>query len=297
MARMRASPVTGASTVVNHNTSVGPSVPSEKVQARIDRGEILLICMHCSHAPLPGGALRGIPEVGPYKGTPRTTGQFCSFECMLGHTLEHRTYRSPMQRAAILEMAHLEMGIDHVTPAGPRTELAVFGGPYTIEEFRAFSATGRLLRHLTAPFVSPMAISEVYQREGAPAEGAGDEEEPAPTPAREAEREAAPEHAAPEHAAPEHAGDDGSMSQLNEWGLRGLRRPLTQPEGIVEPPSPPPASFYQQYVDTIEQEGGEGEAPAAEHPPPRRAEPRRRASRSSAPGGGAGGLSRFLKPA
>jgi hypothetical protein len=289
---MRASPVTGASTVVNHNTSVGPSVPSAAVQARIDRGEIRLICMHCSHAPLPGGALRGIPEVGPYKGTTRTTGQFCSFECMLGHTLEHRTYRSPMQRAAIIEMAHLEMGVDHVTPAGPRTELAVFGGPYTIEEFRGFSASGRLLRHLATPFVSPMAISEVYQREGAPAEEAAAPTAPA-APAGWPEREAAP---IPQ-AAPEHAGDDGSMSQLNEWGLRGLRRPPTQPEGIVEPPSPPPASFYQQYVDTIEQEGSEGAAPAAEQPPPRRAEPRRRASRSSAPGGAAGGLSRFLKPA
>jgi hypothetical protein len=270
-ARLRPSPVTGASTVVNHNTSLGRSVPSAEVQARIDAGEIRMLCMHCAHPPPDGGALRGIPEVGPYKGGARTTGQFCSFECMLGHTLETRTYRSPMQRAVILEMAHDELGAEHITPAGPRTLLAVFNGPYSIEEFRALSRSGKLLRHCAAPFASAMAIAEVYQREGMAT--------------------APPTDAAPP---PEPEPDDGSMCQLNEWGLRGLKRPASQPDDIVEPPASPPPSFYQDYIDRIDESAG---APAeAEVATVRRSEPRRRPTRSSGPAG-PGGLSRFLKPA
>lgn len=258
-------------TAVNHDTGLCRSTATAAQRRAIERGELVLVCQHCVHPPPPGGTLCGIPQVGPYHAPQGKSGQFCSFSCMIAFTLERPTYRTPMQRAEILKLAATENDVEEVLPAPPQALLAIFGGHLSIEEFRAHTAAQNLLRRCAPPFASPLAIAavtEIYQTKPAPNGQAGP---PPPAPAP-----------------PE---GDGSrvLSQLDEWGLTGLRQPATQPDDLLEPPAPPEESFYQCFIE----ECGEPGAPAEL---PRPADRRRPSRVRPAPTGPTGGLSRFLKP-
>lgn len=262
-------------TAINHDTGLCRSTPTDEQRRAIENGELMLLCQHCVHPPPAGGGLRGIPEVGPYHAAQGESGQFCSLHCMIAWTLERPTYRRPIQRAEILKLAAAEYGLDEILPAPPQALLSVFGGHLSIEEFRAHTDAHHLLRQCVPPFASPLAISaitEIYQTRP-PA--AGQEPPPVVT-------------------APADDAAGRQLTQLDEWGLTGLRQPETQPDDLLEPPAPPEESFYQRFIDACEDPGAPSEAAAA----PRQPEPKRRASRARpAVGAGAGGLSRFLKSA
>jgi len=288
---MRPSPCT---TAVTHDVGMCRSTPSDAQLQAIERGEVVLLCRHCVHPPPPGVQLRGIPHAGPYHARDGETGQFCSLNCMVAYTLERPTYRSGIQRAEILRVAHEELGVDEVLPAPPQELLLVFGGHLGIEEFRAHTAAGRVLRRCAAPFASSLAIASVTEVYSTRAE------EP---------HLVAP---APVVAAPPATDDAGGrvLRQLDEWGLANLRQPATQPEDLLEPPAATAASFYQQFIE--ETEGGGppptivapsaatatagASAPAA--PAARPADTKRRPARPrAAPAPTATGMSRFLKHA
>ena len=287
---MRPSPCT---TAVTHDVGMCRSTPSDAQLQAIERGEVVLLCRHCVHPPPPGAQLRGIPHAGPYHARDGETGQFCSLSCMVAYTLEHPTYRSGIQRAEILRVAHEELGVDEVLPAPPQELLLVFGGHLGIEEFRAHTAAGRVLRRCAAPFASALAIASVTEVYSTRAE------EPLVV------------AAAPIVAAPPATDDAGGrvLRQLDEWGLANLRQPPTQPEDLLEPPAATAASFYQQFIE--ETEGGGpaattasvatanvSAAAATATPAARPAEPKRRPARArAAPAPTATGMSRFLKHA
>jgi hypothetical protein len=266
-------------TAINHDTGLCRSTPSDEQQRAIESGELVLLCQHCVHPPPAGGGLRGIPQVGPYHAVQGESGQFCSLNCMVAWTLERPTYRRPIQRAEILKLASVEYELDEILPAPPQDLLAVFGGHLTIEEFRSHTGAQHLLRRCTPPFVSSLSISaitEIYQTKP-PAPG----QDPVlvvPVPSMNVE-------------------DCGSrqLTQLDEWGLTGLRQPLTQPDDLLEPSAPPKESFYERFINGCGEPGASAEEAT---PPPRQPDPKRRASRARPSVGGAtGGLSRFLKPA
>jgi hypothetical protein len=263
---MRQSPCAGASRVVNHSTRHGSSGLSEAQRRRVELGDLVLVCMHCLHPPEAGGALRGIPDVGPYYSDDSEYGAFCSHSCMLGFLLRHPSHRSQMQRAAVIEAAYLEYGDTDVTTAPPQALLEILGGPLSIAEFREQSRARRILRVCAVPLISPMSILEVYQRDDDGLQAAPVQPEAAEPPA-------------------------GVQSQLNEWTMYRLRQPAVQPDGICEPGSPGEASFYEAYLENT------GAAPreTAATPAGRKAD-RRRPARGPAAPSAAGALARFMKP-
>ena len=218
-----------AMAVVSHDTDVMSCTMSREQRQAFESAGRQLWCRHCVHPPPAGGVLRPIPRVGPYHARGGDDGELvCSAACALAYTLEHPTYRSQMQRAAIMQEAFHDTGCTHVVPAPPQCMLAVFNGPWDIAEFRQQSGFRRLVRRREAPFASPIAIAEIYRMESAPVE-------PTPAPAPVVERD-----------------DDHSMSQLNEWGLTGLKRPTVQPDDLLEPAPPAEPGVYQQFLDHLE---------------------------------------------
>lgn len=170
-----------------------------------------------------------------------------------------------------------------VIAAPSQNQLDIFGGPFTLEQFRAQAGAHRLVRRVAPPFVSSNAVTEVYNLQAAPA-GAP---------------EAVPAPAVPSAAAcgdapgPETGSEDQRiLSQLDEWGLTGLRRPATQPDDLLEACERPARSVYGEYVQRHELPPEEAPAPAeaAAHRAPR--QPAEPAPARPA----AGSLKRFFRP-
>lgn len=97
-----------------------------------------LWCWHCCHT------FTGVPRVCPTDydhdaDTYTVIGNFCSFACAKAWQSENKLFNLPVQRMWLLTMAKEKYGYegDTIQAAPPRIELDVFGGPCTIEEFRA----------------------------------------------------------------------------------------------------------------------------------------------------------------
>ena len=91
-------------------------------------------CWHCCHsfdnAPL------SIPSHSE-SGTMVLDGVFCSFGCVVAHIVEHPGYQSEMRIVRAMDFARqLGYKVHSVIAAPPRRLLAMFGGPYSIEQFR-----------------------------------------------------------------------------------------------------------------------------------------------------------------
>lgn len=274
-----------------HSSRVIRYHPTEAQRAEFEQSGGRLLCRHCVDPPEPGGQLRGIPHTGPYQPRVGQEAQFCSTACMLAFTLERPSYRSQMQRAAIVKL-HFELtGEYDVQPAPPQAMRDVFGGPWDIETFRRQSGAKRLVRVCEAPFVTEMtmAVAEIYQTDVHPETPAPAAASPPPRPPVE-----------PDGCASEDGdGPAPVLSQLNEWGLTNLRRPPVQPPDLMEASEAPATSVYREYLEQVGQAdwadppaAGEasdaGEARAAA-PKPKRARPAGPAS------GAGGGLTRFLR--
>ena len=97
-----------------------------------------LWCWHCCHT------FTGVPRVCPTNydhdtDTYTVIGNFCSFACTKAWQNENKLFNLPVQRLWLLAMANEKYGYegDTIEAAPPRIELDVFGGPCTIDEFRA----------------------------------------------------------------------------------------------------------------------------------------------------------------
>ena len=220
--------------MTTHSTRVIRAHPTEE-QARAFTGTLL--CRHCVHPAPEGGELRGIPLSGPYQPRRGAEAQFCSTSCMLAFTLERPSYRSQMQRAAIIRVHFDETGEHAALPAPPQSMLDVFGGPWDVATFRAQAGARRLVRRCEAPFASQMtmAVAEIYQTD---ATAAGPAPEPMPT------------QPAPAPPVDEDAGPT-VLSQLNEWGLTNLRRPEAEPPELMEVEAAPDTSVYEDYLGRV----------------------------------------------
>lgn len=91
-------------------------------------------CWHCCH-PFDNAPL-SIPSHNE-SGTMVLDGVFCSFGCLVAHIVEHPGYQSEMRIVRAMEFARqLGYMVHSVIAAPPRRLLSMFGGPYSIEQFR-----------------------------------------------------------------------------------------------------------------------------------------------------------------
>lgn len=118
-----------------------------------------LLCWHCcagfDTAPVP------IPR--SYDTRERcfvVYGNFCSLRCAKGFLVQGPSFDSPQQINLFSKMAHDVYGEDDVAAAPSRYALREFGGPYTLEDFRAKSVTCQVV---LPPFITSYMVVEERQ--------------------------------------------------------------------------------------------------------------------------------------
>lgn len=162
-----------------------------------------LCCFHCCHqfenraVRIPQSYTNGIYKVRPM--------MFCSLSCAKAHILEHNPFDSSMQLLLLHRVARDVHGWNgRVINAAPsRLCLSVFGGPMSIDEFRAASTGCKgmppvVINVKDPPFV-PVRIMTVHT----------------PLESRDSTNKEDDTHESVR-------GDDGSSS----WDVKGLRRPV-----------------------------------------------------------------------
>lgn len=113
-----------------------------------------LYCWHCCH-PFDGD---GIPMPVTYdsrRDVWKTEGTFCSFACAKAWNWDLGSgYRSAIRGELLTLFRKRTTGsFGRIVPAPPRSCLAVFGGTMTIDEFRAKSVSGIVVRRLPEKMV------------------------------------------------------------------------------------------------------------------------------------------------
>ena len=86
-------------------------------------------------------------------------GCFCSVACAAGHLLEQTGFETTSQLLLLDRMAREVYGVTEYVPAPPRLALEMYGGPYSLERFRALSGGGEALM-ISPPFVSTYMVVE-----------------------------------------------------------------------------------------------------------------------------------------
>lgn len=181
-------------------------------------------CYHCCH-PFDGPAVRiphSITDVGIYCVRPTP---FCSLFCAKAHLLESNPVDSIIQLTLLDRVARDVYGwtIPFIPSALPRQQLKMFGGEYSIDEFRAITSDGvnfpKLVCIREPPF-TPLRIgsetSMIYQND--PAETSNVVTEPSTT---------------------------TDQQNTGSWEVRNLRRP-SKPTGL------PRGSHQQEGESMIE---------------------------------------------
>jgi hypothetical protein len=123
-----------------------------------------ILCHHCAHAfdtmPLPIPTGRAHTQARKYV----VAGTFCGLPCALRYTEIHGGHNAEEQKLMLRQMAK---DVFHMSDAfkahaaGDAALLAAFGGPMSIEEFRAASnSAGVKMRTLTAPLVHAHMVVE-----------------------------------------------------------------------------------------------------------------------------------------
>jgi hypothetical protein len=113
-------------------------------------------CWHCCHAfstppvPLPR-------SFDTHERNFVVFGNFCSLRCAKGFLVESDIFDSPFHLSMFTKMAREVYGCTEVVAAPPRFALAMFGGPYTIEQFRDDAKQAVLL---APPFVTSYMVVE-----------------------------------------------------------------------------------------------------------------------------------------
>jgi hypothetical protein len=118
-------------------------------------------CHEFDHIPL------GIPEY-INKNTFYLSGCYCSFNCMMAYNIDQNDYKLYDRQSNIYQ---LKNKIDPecnmtIRPAGPRQTLKLFGGPFTIIEYRHnFFILNREYRYFMPPMISIIGIIEEDSRD------------------------------------------------------------------------------------------------------------------------------------
>jgi len=124
-------------------------------------------CWHCCHSfdtppvPLPR-------SFDTHERNFVVFGNFCSLRCAKGFLVESDIFDSPFHLSMFTKMAREVYGLTEVVAAPPRFALSLFGGPYTIEQFRDNAKQAVLL---VPPFVTSYMVVE-ERRHAVEVEGA-----------------------------------------------------------------------------------------------------------------------------
>ena len=84
-------------------------------------------------------------------------GIFCSLSCAKGYLCEHVSFDHGQQINTLMKMARNVYGVKDIVPSPERCALKRFGGPYTLEEFRA---NARQVVTRSPPFVCNYMVVE-----------------------------------------------------------------------------------------------------------------------------------------
>ena len=87
-------------------------------------------------------------------------GCFCSLSCAKAFLAERSTYETGMQLVLLERMAAEVYGVHSVVAAPPRLSLDVYGGPYSLGQFRAAASKGKEATVLAPPFVASYMVCE-----------------------------------------------------------------------------------------------------------------------------------------
>lgn len=161
--------------LINKNTEKQRQVFKNTAMVNIAREHTKTLpsrCWHCVHE-FEGDAI-GLPEKY-YKKEFHVFGIFCSFNCALKYNQElddikmwDRTSWLHMMYNQYYETTHTQDGNEiqahKIQPAPPRVQLDIFGGPFTIEQFRNISTNNKSYRTILPPMVpiTPL-IEEDYR--------------------------------------------------------------------------------------------------------------------------------------
>ena len=118
-------------------------------------------CHQFDHIPL------GIPEYINKK-TFYLSGCYCSFNCMMAYNIDQNDYKLYDRQSNIYQLKNQidPQGQMTIHPAGPRQTLKLFGGPFTIIEYRHnFFILNRECRYFMPPMVSIIGIIEEDSRD------------------------------------------------------------------------------------------------------------------------------------
>lgn len=185
-------------------------------------------CWHCCHpfatVPMCIPRSRSLYE---NENAYHVYGTFCSCNCAIAFILDQDTHdqqclllRFKEMAPKVYQLAGKPGGASDISSAGPappRFALRVFGGPKTIEEFRATS----LVAHsslLLPPFISYTMLLEETSREKRRTMN----------------------------------NEDGSVSAITSHAVRGLRRPTQLPETPVVLENHPSGAAFSQFKETQE---------------------------------------------
>jgi hypothetical protein len=119
-------------------------------------------CRYCCHPfdttpiPMPVSFDRNIKQYAIY-------GNYCSFACASAWLREHNFPDVAYQRSLLSQMASDVFDYtDPIYAAPPSERLIVFGGDMTIEDFRAYSKTGKQCFVRTVPLIGSLCMLEEH---------------------------------------------------------------------------------------------------------------------------------------
>lgn len=122
-------------------------------------GERPSVCWTCCHPPLTEQPFR-IPRLyDAHRGEFHVYGVFCSLECCKAYIMRCPLYEREQHMHIFHKMCRDVYGVDEVTAAPHMEMLQMFGGPYTIDEFRSKHATHHCMMH-HPPLVAHIMIVE-----------------------------------------------------------------------------------------------------------------------------------------
>ena len=115
-----------------------------------------MACWHCVHRfttpPVP------VPkDYDAAEGVYHVFGSFCSLACAKAYLLETPTFNTGLMVMLLSKMGREIYGEEKIDPAPPRLSLDIFGGPFSIDTFRA--KKNKVLVHVP-PFVSTYMVCE-----------------------------------------------------------------------------------------------------------------------------------------
>lgn len=125
------------------------------------------LCWHCAHAfeTVPVYIPQGLRGGEPNKPIFEVFGNFCSLSCAKAYILDHQHFDSDKQVMLLNKLAvdiyNTQLPIRH---APPRETLHVFGGMFTIEEFRVDNCIYDI-QCVQPPFSSASVIVQSFKRD------------------------------------------------------------------------------------------------------------------------------------